>query len=66
MTSALEQAQRAGAMIYSLIIVPIEADAGRNTGGEHALIQMARRYGREVLLRGGQAGSGAGVSACVG
>jgi Ca-activated chloride channel homolog len=43
--SALEQAQRAGAMVYSLIIVPIEADAGRNTGGEHALIQMARDTG---------------------
>ena len=38
---AVEQAQRAGAMIYAIIIVPIAADAGRNTGGEHALIQMA-------------------------
>ncbi len=38
---ALEQAQRAGAMLYSIIIVPVAADAGRNTGGEHALIQMA-------------------------
>jgi Ca-activated chloride channel family protein len=38
---ALEQAQRAGAIIYSIIIVPIAADAGRNTGGEHALIQMS-------------------------
>ena len=37
---ALEQAQRAAAMVYSLIIVPVWADAGRNTGGEHALIQM--------------------------
>jgi Ca-activated chloride channel family protein len=43
--TALEQAQRAGAMVYSLIIVPIEADAGRNTGGEHALIQLARDTG---------------------
>jgi Ca-activated chloride channel family protein len=43
--AALEQAERAGAMIYSLIIVPIEADAGRNTGGEHALIQMAADTG---------------------
>jgi Ca-activated chloride channel homolog len=43
--TALEQAERAGAMVYSLIIVPIEADAGRNTGGEHALIQMARDTG---------------------
>ena len=38
---ALEQAQRAGVMVYSLIVIPIYADAGRNTGGEHALIQMA-------------------------
>jgi Ca-activated chloride channel family protein len=38
---ALEEAQRAGATIYSLIVIPIYADAGRNTGGEHALIQMA-------------------------
>jgi Ca-activated chloride channel family protein len=43
--AALEQAERAGAMVYSLIIVPIEADAGRNTGGEHALIQMASDTG---------------------
>jgi Ca-activated chloride channel family protein len=43
--TALEQAERAGAMVYSLIIVPIESDAGRNTGGEHALIQMARDTG---------------------
>ena len=38
---AVEQAQRAGVMVYSIIIVPIASDAGRNTGGEHALIQMA-------------------------
>jgi Ca-activated chloride channel family protein len=43
--SALEQAERAGAMIYALIIVPVQADAGRNTGGEHALIQMANDTG---------------------
>jgi Ca-activated chloride channel family protein len=42
---ALEQAQRAGVMIYSLIVIPIWADAGRNTGGEHALIQMAEDTG---------------------
>jgi len=42
---ALEQAQRVGAMVYSLIIVPVSADAGRNTGGEHALIQMANDTG---------------------
>ena len=42
---ALEQAERANAMIYSIIIVPIAADAGRNTGGEHALIQMSEDTG---------------------
>ena len=42
---ALEQAQRVGAMVYSIIIVPVYADAGRNTGGEHALIQMAKDTG---------------------
>ena len=42
---ALEEAQRAGAMVFSIIIVPVEADAGRNTGGEHALIQMANDTG---------------------
>jgi Ca-activated chloride channel family protein len=42
---AIEQAERAGAMLYALIIVPVDADAGRNTGGEHALIQMSRDTG---------------------
>ena len=42
---AVEEAQRAGAIVYSIIIVPIEADAGRNTGGEHALIQLAEDTG---------------------
>ena len=44
-SKAVEQAQRAGAAIYPIIIVPILADAGRNTGGEHALIQMANDTG---------------------
>ncbi len=42
---AIAEAQRADVMIYSLIIVPIAADAGRNTGGEHALIQMSEDTG---------------------
>ncbi len=42
---ALEQAQRAGAMIYSIIIVPVWADAGRSVGGEHALIQLSNDTG---------------------
>lgn len=44
-TKAIAEAQRAGAAIYPIIIVPILADAGRNTGGEHALIQMAEDTG---------------------
>ena len=43
--AAVGEAERAGAMIYSLIIVPVAADAGRNEGGEHALIQMAHDTG---------------------
>jgi Ca-activated chloride channel family protein len=42
---AVEEAQRANAIIYSIIIVPVYADAGRNTGGEHALIQMSEDTG---------------------
>ena len=43
--AAVEAAQRAGVMIYALIVIPIYADAGRNTGGEHALIQMTQDTG---------------------
>ena len=32
-------------MIYSIIIVPVWADAGRSVGGEHALIQMSNDTG---------------------
>ena len=42
---ALEAALRNEVMIYSLIDVPIEASAGRDTGGEHALITMAEQTG---------------------
>ena len=42
---ALEQAQRHGVIIYSLIVIPIWADAGRNTGGEHALMQLSDETG---------------------
>ncbi len=38
---ALRAAQIAEAIIYPIIMVPIEADAGRDTGGEHALIQLS-------------------------
>jgi Ca-activated chloride channel homolog len=42
---ALRQAQEAEALVYSIIIVPIEASAGRDTGGEHALIQLSEDTG---------------------
>jgi Ca-activated chloride channel homolog len=42
---ALEQALRNEVMIYSIIDVPIAASAGRDTGGEHALITLAEQTG---------------------
>jgi Ca-activated chloride channel family protein len=42
---ALEQALRNEVMIYSVIDVPIEASAGRELGGEHALITLAEQTG---------------------
>jgi Ca-activated chloride channel homolog len=42
---ALEQALRNEIMIYSIIDVPIEASAGRDIGGEHAMIQLAQDTG---------------------
>ena len=51
-TMAIDEAQRSGVMVYSLIIVPVMADAGRNTGGEHALIQMASDTGGKYYYVG--------------
>ena len=42
---ALRAAEESEAIIYSVIIVPIEASAGRDTGGEHALIQFSEDTG---------------------
>jgi Ca-activated chloride channel family protein len=42
---ALEEALRNEVMIYSLIDVPIVASAGRDLGGEHALITLAEQTG---------------------
>jgi Ca-activated chloride channel family protein len=43
--NALRRAQQAEAIVYSIIIVPVQADAGRNIGGEHALIQISKDTG---------------------
>jgi Ca-activated chloride channel family protein len=42
---AVEAALRNEVMIYSIIDVPIEASAGRDLGGEHALITLAEQTG---------------------
>jgi Ca-activated chloride channel family protein len=42
---AIERALRNEVMIYSIIDVPIEASAGRDLGGEHALITLAEQTG---------------------
>ena len=42
---ALEQAVRSDTMVYSIIDVPIVADAGRDTGGEHAMITLSQETG---------------------
>jgi Ca-activated chloride channel family protein len=42
---ALEASHLADAVMYPIVIVPIPNDAGRNTGGEHALETMASGTG---------------------
>lgn len=42
---ALRGAQEAEAIVYSIIVVPVESSAGRDTGGEHALIQLSSDTG---------------------
>jgi len=42
---AVRSAQEAEALVYSIIVVPVEASAGRDTGGEHALIQLSEDTG---------------------
>ena len=46
---ALEAAQRADTVIYSILVVPIKNEAGRQIGGEHALATMAARTGGRVF-----------------
>lgn len=49
---ALEAALRNEVMIYSLIDVPIAASAGRDTGGEHALIALSEETGGKYFYVG--------------
>jgi Ca-activated chloride channel family protein len=49
---ALEAALRNEVMIYTIIDVPIEASAGRDLGGEHALITLAEQTGGKSFYEG--------------
>jgi Ca-activated chloride channel homolog len=42
---ALREAVQSEALVYSVIDVPIASSAGRDTGGEHALIQLSHDTG---------------------
>jgi Ca-activated chloride channel family protein len=42
---AARAAEEAEGIVYSIIVVPIESSAGRETGGEHALIQLSEDTG---------------------
>ncbi len=53
--AALRAAQEAEAIVYSIIVVPIEASAGRDTGGEHALIQLSQDTGGKYFYAGSTA-----------
>ena len=55
---ALEAALRNEVMIYSIIDVPIEASAGRDLGGEHALIALAEQTGGKSFYESGGGPSG--------
>ena len=47
---ALEAAHLADAVIYSVVVVPITNEAGRNIGGEHALQILAERTGGKIFF----------------
>lgn len=46
---ALLASQQADAVLYPIVVVPIKSDAGRNTGGEHALTTLAASTGGRIF-----------------
>ena len=47
---ALRAAQLADTVIYSVVVVPISNEVGRNIGGEHALQILAERTGGKIFF----------------
>jgi Ca-activated chloride channel homolog len=47
--AALKAAHLADALIYSILVMPITNDAGRNIGGENALTTLGQRTGGRVF-----------------
>jgi Ca-activated chloride channel family protein len=50
---AVREAEQAEVIVYSIIVVPIENSAGRDIGGEHALIQLSRDTGGKYFYASG-------------
>ena len=50
---ALRAAHSSESAIYALIVLPIRSDAGRNRGGEHALLTLAKNTGGEAFIQHG-------------
>jgi Ca-activated chloride channel family protein len=46
---ALVAAQQADAVLYPIVVLPVRTDAGRNTGGEHALATLAASTGGRIF-----------------
>ena len=47
---ALQSAQLADIVLYPVVVIPITNEAGRNTGGEHALTTLAAGTGGRIFL----------------
>lgn len=50
---ALKAAQRTDCVLYPIVTVPIENDAGRAVGGEHALASLAAATGGRIFFPAG-------------
>ena len=46
---ALRSAQESDVVLYPIVVVPIANDAGRNTGGEHALATLSKSTGGRIF-----------------